>query len=86
MAELHTNLYFQHPNSDTHNALKDIFKSSESDNEAIESHITKIAQLISPEQGEQLANELFECVDEVCHDLDAESRIDSYGYCSYQKT
>ncbi len=83
MAELHTSVYFKHPDSGINKLLKDIFQSindsSDQDPNLIEENIINIAESVNIDNGESLAKELFDSVDSK-EDLLAESRDIVSGY------
>jgi hypothetical protein len=82
MSELHTNLYFKHPDPETHEQLKNIVQSiNDAPSPTFESakdemlHIAKIAR---GDEGVSIVNALLDLIDE--EDLMAESRGTQSGY------
>ncbi|AUZ04043.1 MULTISPECIES: hypothetical protein [Vitreoscilla] len=74
--ELHSNLYYKHPNTNTMDVLDALFLSAK-DNEA--AWLALAAQL-NAEQGASLAQELWSQVDEPEFDLNPESSYRHEGY------
>ena len=87
MAELHTNLYFKHPNSDVQQHLVALFKTINDtpspDFDNLLSDLRSNASAITPDAGEMRVDALLQAVKEAygeTHDLVAESRYDIAGY------
>ncbi len=76
MAELHSNIYYQHDNPATMQALDTLFLETRGD----EAQIRSIAASLNPQDGAALAQDLIDIVDTPEHDLGAESIRCLAGY------
>lgn len=76
MSELHSNIYFKHPEADVMKRIKSFFMDCNGD----EDKLTSIAASINEKDGAQLAYDLITSVGEPEHNLDAESIQMTVGY------
>lgn len=76
MAELHSNLYYKHDDSDIMGKLDVLFTEPQGD----VARIREIAASLDAENGEALAQDLIDTVDEPEHDLSAERIVRQAGY------
>ena len=76
MAELHSNLYYKHGDAEVMRMLDALFREVTGD----EQRFTEICRSLNPERGEELAQGMFDLVDDVDCDLSAESLSRIAGY------
>jgi len=76
MAELHSNIYFKHEDSNVMSLLDSLFFESE----GIEEKISTICRDLNPSDGYSLSQKLISFVDEPKYDLSAESLVKTEGY------
>lgn len=76
MAELHSNLYYKHGDAEVMRKLDALFLEAQGD----EQRIKEICKSLAPEDGEYLAQEIIDAVDDVECDLGAESLSKIAGY------
>ena len=74
--ELHSNLYFKHPNPEIMNKLDRLFQEHRGNAEIFK----QIAITINPTEGEELAKDLIDQIDQVEYDLGPESLYRFEGY------
>lgn len=74
--ELHSNLYFKHPNPEIMNKLDRLFQEHQGNAEIFK----QIAITINPTEGEEFAQDLIDQIDQVEYDLGPESLYRFEGY------